>query len=67
VCPNDGPRQERRKTITKIKKRSEQRIKLLQQRRLIEDYLKAASTPEEIKAHEKNLAIIENELCKRAK
>jgi len=77
VGPNDGPRpltiaeyrarQERRKTITKNKKRSGQRINLLQQRRLIKDYLNAASTLEEIKEHEKNVAIIEKELCKRAK
>jgi len=74
VCPNDGPRpltiaeyRARRQPKPKIKKkRSGKRIKLLQQRRLIKDLIKTATTEEEKTNQAKNLEAIEAKLCSGA-
>ncbi|KAH8329597.1 hypothetical protein KR067_003411 [Drosophila pandora] len=74
VCPYDGPRPltiaeyraRKKNDERKPKKSSGQRIKLLQQRRLIKDFVKAATNDQEKEKHRKNFEVIEDQLCKRA-
>lgn len=73
LCPKDGSRpltmaeywarQERNEPIQK-KKRSGKSVKLLQQRRLIRDYIKIENTQKWKKAHKENIKIRERTLQK---